>query len=96
MSKQIVLDANILIRGVLGKRVEPLLQHYANIVGFLTIEESFEDSGKYIPAVIKKRGGDKDVVQVSLAKLNTFRSFVQVIPDGNIAPLERVAKKRLS
>ena len=48
MARQLVLDANILIRGVLGKQVEPLLQRYADKVSFLTVEEAFEDAAKYV------------------------------------------------
>jgi hypothetical protein len=51
----LILDANILIRGVLGNRIEPLLEQYANRVTFLTVEEAFEDATKYVPLVIKTR-----------------------------------------
>ena len=53
MAKTLILDANILIRGVLGNRVEPLLKRYAGRVSFLTVEEAFEDAAKYVPSVIK-------------------------------------------
>jgi predicted nucleic acid-binding protein len=95
MARHIVLDANILIRGVLGKQVEPLLHRYADEVIFLTLEEAFEDAARYIPNVIKKRGGNDEAAKASLAKLATFRSFVQVVLLVNIQHLETTAKKRL-
>ena len=52
MAKQIVLDANILIRAVLGKRVEPLLHNYADTITFITVE----DAETYVPNVIRQRG----------------------------------------
>jgi predicted nucleic acid-binding protein len=96
MTKTIVLDANILIRGVLGSSIEPLLKKYANKTDFLTVEEAFEDAAKYVPAVVKKRGGNEDAVKTALEKLEAFRNFVQIVPVANIAHLEEVSRKRLA
>jgi predicted nucleic acid-binding protein len=96
MARQLVLDANILIRGVLGKQVEPLLKRYADAVSSLTVEEAFEDAAKYVPSVIQKRGGNDEAVKASLAKLETFRSFVQVVPLDEVNHLETTARKRLA
>jgi hypothetical protein len=95
MAKHIVLDANILIRGVLGKQIESLLQGYADAVSFLTLEEAFEDAARYIPLTVGKHGGDDNAKQAALAKLEGFRAFVGVVPLGNIIHLETVARKRL-
>jgi predicted nucleic acid-binding protein len=96
MVKQIVLDANILIRAVLGKQAEPLLQRYADEVVFLTLEKAFKDAERYIPNVIKKRGGHDETAKTSLVKLANLRSFVQVVPVATIQHLESMAKKRLA
>lgn len=95
MAKHIVLDANILIRAVLGKQIESLLQRYSDEVSFLTLEEAFEDAARYIPQTISKRGGDDNAKKTALAKLEGFRAFVGVVPLENISHLEAVAKKRL-
>ena len=55
MTKALILDANILIRGVLGTQVAALLAKYAAKVSFLTVEEAFEAAGKYIPAILRAR-----------------------------------------
>jgi len=53
--KRIVLDANILIRAVLGVRVTALLERYSGRVGFYTPERCFEDAARYLPPIFAKR-----------------------------------------
>jgi hypothetical protein len=56
--KAIVLDANILIRAVLGKRVrEQVIAHSKN-VKFFAPDVAYADARKYLPALLKKRGVD--------------------------------------
>jgi predicted nucleic acid-binding protein len=53
----LVLDANILIRAVLGRRVRELLERYAvRGVRFLAPEAAFEEASKYLPMLLEKRG----------------------------------------
>ena len=47
MAKQLILDANILMRGVLGTRVATLIRDYAAGVEFFTVEEALEDYHEY-------------------------------------------------
>lgn len=55
-SKAIVLDANILIRAVLGKRVRDLLFQYAATIKFFAPDVAYADARKYLPALLEKRG----------------------------------------
>ena len=58
----IVLDANILIRAVLGRRVRELIESYApQGVRFLTPEVAFADAEKYLPPLLEKRGKPCDI-----------------------------------
>jgi len=60
----IVLDANILIRAVLGRRVRHLLDTYtAHGVRFYAPDVAFVDAQKYLPSLLVKRG--KPVADVS-------------------------------
>ena len=53
----IVLDANILIRAVLGRRVRQILEVYAaRGVHFYAPDVAFDDARKYLPPLLKKRG----------------------------------------
>jgi predicted nucleic acid-binding protein len=55
-SKTIVLDANILIRAVLGKRVRQLILAHAADVNFFAPDVAYADARRYLPALLKKRG----------------------------------------
>lgn len=51
----IVLDANILIRAVLGNRVRQVLETYtAQGIRFYAPEVAYADAEKYVPALLKK------------------------------------------
>jgi hypothetical protein len=53
----IVLDANILIRAVLGRRVRELLATYASRgVRFFAPDVVFDDAEKYLPPLLARRG----------------------------------------
>jgi PIN domain len=60
----IVLDANILIRAVLGKRVRFLIEPYSSRrVRFLAPVTAFQEARKYLPTILRKRGiSDPDVL----------------------------------
>jgi PIN domain len=51
----IVLDANILIRAVLGVKVRNLIQNHASDVLFFTPDLCYEDALKYLPILFEKR-----------------------------------------
>ena len=47
-SKRLVLDANILIRAVLGVRVRSLIEAHCERVAFFVASESLEEAEKYL------------------------------------------------
>jgi len=59
----IVLDANILIRAVLGRHVRELLDTYgAHGIRFFSPDVAFDDVRKYLPSILRKHGKtDADV-----------------------------------
>ena len=74
--KAIVLDANILIRAVLGKRVRALILENVGTVQFFAPEAAYADARKYLPALLEKRGIPSGAaVQV----LDGFESVVQTV-----------------
>lgn len=74
--KAIVLDANILIRAVLGKRVRALILENVGAVQFFAPEAAYADARKYLPALLEKRGIPSGAaVQV----LDGFESVVQTV-----------------
>ena len=54
--KELVLDANILLRAVFGTRVRQLLETYADVAGFYSPDVCFGEAQEYIRHVGKRRG----------------------------------------
>ncbi len=48
--KAIVLDANILIRAVLGRRVRELIVDSAEVIQFFAPDVAYADARKYLPS----------------------------------------------
>jgi predicted nucleic acid-binding protein len=67
--KAIVLDANILIRAVLGKRVRELIFDNASTVKFFAPDVAYADARKYLPALLEKRGVDPGSAMLVLDRL---------------------------
>ena len=89
----LVLDANILIRAVLGRRVRELLERYAvRGVRFLAPEAAFEEASKYLPMLLEKKGIPRDDV---LASLSELRAIVEAVEADFYRSFERQARQRL-
>jgi predicted nucleic acid-binding protein len=89
----IVLDANILIRAVLGRRVRQLLDTYAaSGVRFVTPDVAYDDAQKYLPPLLKKRG--KPTADLSAA-LDYLQELVQPVDREVYAEFEAEARERL-
>lgn len=90
----IVLDANILIRAVLGRHVRHLVETYAaEGVRFFAPDIAFEEAGRYLPPLLKKRGRpDTDVA----ATLEYLRKLIQPVDADIYATFESEARQRLS
>jgi len=54
--RAIVLDANILIGAVLGRRVRQLLLDHAARVSFFAPDVAFDEARRHLPALLAKRG----------------------------------------
>jgi predicted nucleic acid-binding protein len=71
----LVLDANILIRAVLGRRVRELRERYAvRGVRFLAPEAAFEEASKYLPMLLEKREIPRDDVLAAIRAARDCRS----------------------
>jgi predicted nucleic acid-binding protein len=89
----IVLDANILIRAVLGRRVRQLIDTYAGQgVRFFAPDVAFDDAEKYLPPLLKKRG--KPHADFS-ASLEYLRNIIETVTPELYAVFESEARQRL-
>lgn len=92
-NKAIVLDANILIRAVLGKRVRELIVGNAETVQFFAPDVAYADARKYLPALLEKRGVNS---QSAMAVLDALESIVRPLELGVYAGLQTQALQRIS
>ncbi len=77
--KVLVLDANILIRAVPGRKVRGLIMDHAEQVDFFASAVCFEDARKYLPELLVKRGVP---VEPALAVLDAVARVVQRVGCG--------------
>ena len=90
----ILLDANILIRAVLGRRrVRYLLDEYSSRgVRFFAPEVAFQDAEKYLPPLLEKRGKPASDV---LPALHYLRQIIEIADRDLYAAFEHDARERL-
>ena len=54
VERQLVLDANILIRAVLGRRVRQIITTHAEHVSFLAPAVAYDEASAYLPTLLAK------------------------------------------
>lgn len=91
-SRRIVMDANILIRAVLGIRVRELIVQYGPDVSFFVPELGFEEAERHLPVIAAKRGRDPRVL---LESLDSLRVIVETVDEEAIAPIKEAALARI-
>jgi predicted nucleic acid-binding protein len=90
--KVLVLDANILIRAVLGRKVRELIMGYAERVDFFAPAVCFDDARKYLPELLEKR---RVPAEPALAVLDTLARVVQAVETEWLEGFETQARLRL-
>jgi predicted nucleic acid-binding protein len=55
-----VVDANILVRAVLGRCVRDVIETYAGEVSFFVPESAYAEAEEHLAALVIKRGGDPE------------------------------------
>ncbi len=90
--KAIVLDANILIRAVLGTRVRELILRHAPTTNFFAPDVAFADARKYLPALLEKRGVDSTA---ALSVLDSLSAIVRSLERELYSAYERQALNRI-
>jgi predicted nucleic acid-binding protein len=91
-SKRLVLDANILVRAVLGKRVRNILDRYHGRAKFFSPLVCFEEARKHLPAVLKKNKIDPSAV---LEFLDHLPTLVEPVEAASYRGKEKTARSRI-
>jgi len=91
-SRQIVLDANILVRAVLGVKVGRLLARYADSIDFCAPSIAFEDAEANLPNIMAKRGIGAEELSMGL---DAVRLIVEELPREVTERLQAKAMQRI-
>jgi predicted nucleic acid-binding protein len=88
----VVLDANVLVRGVLGRRVRALLAAYGETVEVFAPDVAFAEARKHLPRVLAKRGIP---VSPALDLLDTLAEVVRIVDVETYSVFREPALQRL-
>ncbi|MEX2260991.1 MAG: PIN domain-containing protein [Bryobacteraceae bacterium] len=88
----LVLDANILIRAVLGQRVRTLITTYGNAVELFAPDVAFTEACEHLPKVLVKR---RTPVESGMAVLESLGQVIQAVDFETYSVSEEAARKRL-
>lgn len=91
--RAIVLDANILIRAVLGQRVRELIFENAATVKFFAPDMAYAEARKYLPSLLEKRGVHSEV---AMSVLDHLEVIVQPVDVELYAALQQQALQRIA
>ena len=91
--KRLVLDANILLRAVLGVRVRDLIETYEDSVAFYSPDVCFEDARKYIGVIAGTRHFDPTA---GLFVLNELARIVESVDGSLYREHEDTARLRIA
>jgi predicted nucleic acid-binding protein len=90
--KALVLDANILIRAVLGRRVRRILEVHAETISFFLPETAYAEAEEHLAALVVKRGGDPTK---ALIALKAMAALATIVGNDLYGDFEAEARKRL-
>jgi predicted nucleic acid-binding protein len=90
--KGLVLDTNILMRAVLGRRVRELLEMYEDVATFYSPDVCFEDARHYVSRVLQKRGLSPEPGLSVLAQLS---ELVETVDLSLYGEYELLARERI-
>jgi predicted nucleic acid-binding protein len=89
----LVLDANILVRAVLGSRVLFVLRKYAHQVDFVAPDTVFEEARTELPAILQRR---KVPASPAMEILDHVAALVQSVDAETYSSFESVARERIA
>ena len=91
--RAIVLDANILIRAVLGERVRQLIIEHVHDVSFFAPDTAYAEAREHLPAILEKRGVNSTAAMTVLDALETI---VRPIDEELYQSLQQPALARIA
>ena len=92
--KRLVIDANILIRAVLGSQVRHLMENYCESVAFYTTETNAIEAEFYLSTELAAKRNLSESVWCPV--FNGVMNTVQIITDDILTEVEFKAKARIA
>jgi len=92
-NRALVVDSNILVRAVLGKRVRAVIEAHAEDVSFVIPEAAYREAEEHLPALVVKHEGDPEK---ALSVLRCLRSLMVPIGNDVYGEFETEARQRLA
>jgi len=89
----LVVDANILIRAVLGVRVRTLIATYGAVVDLFAPDTAWAEAREHLPVILRKRGVP---VEAALSLPNSFEDVIQPVEFETYGSFESAARTRLA
>ena len=87
-----MLDANILVRAVLGRRVREILTGYASAAAFFAPDVAYAEAQEHLPKILAFR---RIPASLALAILDDIATTVHSLDCATYAAFEQEAKARL-
>jgi predicted nucleic acid-binding protein len=91
--KRLVVDANILIRAVLGRRVRHLIADACERVAFYVAEANYDEAEHYLAQLAPARGIRDEVWQ---AAFDSVMTAIQLVAQEELAAVETEARARIA
>jgi predicted nucleic acid-binding protein len=91
--KMLVLDANILMRAVLGKHARGLLKTYGELIEFVAPDVAFDEARRRLPQVIERR---KLQEELFMTFFDSLANVVRTVEFEVYSGFEVIARERLA
>ena len=90
--KALVVDANILVRALLGRRVREVIEQHCSSVALFIPAAAYDEAEGHLAVLVAKRGGDP---QKALALLRALKGLMQTVGPGVYGGFEAEARERI-
>ena len=91
-ARRLVLDANILLRGVFGTKVRNLLETWEDAIDFYTPDVCFADARRYIPDISRRRNLE---MEAGLTVLDGLARIFTAVDRSLYEEYEEAARARI-
>jgi predicted nucleic acid-binding protein len=91
--KRLLLDANILVRALFGRRVQQILLHHSEIIEFYCPDICFDEARKYIPSISARTGRDPST---GFQLLERLAEIVEPVDRSFYGRYESTARRRMA